>query len=86
MVLEYKNYNIKKQGGQEKMEKIYNIGLDIGTSSVGYAVTDLRNNLIKSFLIFGLFFEKKSNDTETLRPIYSSNPLTEAFIPTIFEI
>lgn len=47
MVLEYINLNIKKQEGQEMMEKKYNIGLDIGTSSVGFAVVDLDNNLIK---------------------------------------
>ena len=34
------------------MEKIskkeeYNIGLDIGTTSIGWAVTDLNNNIIK---------------------------------------
>ena len=27
--------------------KKYNIGLDIGTNSVGWAVTDLENNILK---------------------------------------
>lgn len=31
----------------KKSEEIYNIGLDIGTNSVGWAVTDESNNLIK---------------------------------------
>ena len=29
------------------MEQEYYIGLDIGTSSVGWAVTDLKNNILK---------------------------------------
>ncbi len=34
---------------QKNLKKIenYSIGLDIGTSSVGWAVTDLNNNILK---------------------------------------
>ena len=33
----------------KKIKKVaeYNIGLDIGTNSVGWAVTDLENNILK---------------------------------------
>ena len=48
----YRYYITKIGKGQEKMKKstkniYYDIGLDIGTNSVGYAVTDIEGNLVK---------------------------------------
>lgn len=59
---------------EKKNSKIYNIGLDIGTNSVGYSVTDMNNDLIKfkgqNFWGVRLFEEGK---TAAVRRSYRSN-------------